>query len=182
MGLAVETLTTHAHAARAYRERSLPYLAWATRSLFELGLWTDYSTRSSANAQRFTQDTVRDFVGLLTALGIPNRDRSDSGAALEELQDLLMKVASTLGMEDLNADYTRAYQAARDMGHDWGECYTQVNRVLSKFVHPTALLMNSPVCDEFVHHFSDLFMQLSDVCASEIFEMIKSAPEEHELG
>src|SRR5215470_16250237 len=53
IGLASEALTTHAHAMRAYREQSLPYLAWATRGLFELALWAEYCTQARANAQRF---------------------------------------------------------------------------------------------------------------------------------
>lgn len=76
MGLASEALATHAHAMRAYREQSLSYLAWATRGLFELTLWADFCTRSPANARRFIQDTIRDHVGLLAALGIRNRGGS----------------------------------------------------------------------------------------------------------
>ncbi len=173
MGLASGTITTHAHAVRAYREHSLPYLAWATRGLVELALWTEYCSRSPVNDQLFLQDTIRDHVGLLAALGIAERavPGGDNPAELDQLQALLIKVGSTLGMNDLSAKFTPVSKAARDMGVM--DLYTRVNTVLSKFVHPTALVTNSPVPDELVDVFSNMFIQISDVSASAIFEMVK---------
>lgn len=96
---------------------------------------------------------------------------SDTAAKFDELQEVLTRVASTLEMNGLGTDYTRVSRAAREM--DLTDLYTRIITVLSKFVHPTALVTNSPLVDKMVGFFSDKFIHMADVCASEVFETVK---------
>src|ERR1700694_5581974 len=52
---------------RAYFEKRITTLAWATRNLLELSIWIDYCNLSDQHAKKFSDDSLRDLYGLSKA-------------------------------------------------------------------------------------------------------------------
>jgi hypothetical protein len=117
--------------------------AWSARSLLELLVWIKFCRASDENARRFHEDALRDAKGLVEAhaktceiLGI---DDKTSVLAMEQIQVMAKK---DLELEGIDAKYLAVATAAKATDSVWSESFTHLNKMLSKFAHPTAALLH----------------------------------------
>ena len=126
---------------RAYGAKKAPTVAWVTRNLLELDIWIDYCNLSDTHAKRFKEDSMRDVLGFFDALHALAVDQNGRGVpeiarAQELVQDAIQKV---FGVTDAN--YLRTDQAAEEVGRK--KQFACLNRMFSKFAHPTAWLVDT---------------------------------------
>jgi hypothetical protein len=116
-------------------ETALPLIAWRSRNILELAVWTGYCGKEEDNAKEFMLDSVRDLDGLLD---MPQEVGGARTASFKAIRDELRRDAASdgLGMTD---PFTQVSKAAKDIGRLTEFRY--YNRVLSKFVHPTSLMV-----------------------------------------
>jgi len=121
-------------------QEALPAAAWNARNLLELLVWIKYCSASRANAWRFHEDALRDALGLTESLskmcelaGVKNEFEA---SARKKVDDLALE---KLGVKSIDSNYERVSNAAKCVGLD--DLYNAWNKHLSKFAHPTALLV-----------------------------------------
>jgi len=121
----------------AHSEGSLAMMAYATRNLLELNIWTAYVLASNDNTKRFAQDWLLDGIGLLEGLegwhvsyGGKAEDLTSTSATLAELK----KNRSEWGLD--NAKYLSVSKVGHELGY--GNEYDNLFKVYSKLVHPTS--------------------------------------------
>jgi hypothetical protein len=121
------------------QDEALPAAAWNARNLLELWIWTEYCAASRANAQRFHDDALRDAAGLTNALSkmCELHGLEDHGA--EPRRTLEEMTFKEHGVQSIGTNYERVSAAAKKVGLD--AKYAAYNSDLSKFAHPTALLV-----------------------------------------
>lgn len=112
---------------RAKRRGPLDYVAWITRNLLELRIWTEYCGRSMQDSDDFICDALRDLVDLNRKVG------GASGEALAELES----AKKFIGNARPHHRFRLVSEAATDIGLK--DFYEKNNKVLSKYVHPTAM-------------------------------------------
>jgi len=117
----------------ATEEGRISTVAWLTRNLLELMLWSEYCTKSPSNAKEFVLDSARDAND---ALDIPDGLFADDFSFRAAREELIQKSKAD-GFETLDESYTRVSKIAKDLGK--GEVFKYLNKLLSKFAHPTAL-------------------------------------------
>jgi hypothetical protein len=116
-------------------------LAWRARNLLELSVWSNYCAKSRGNARRVYEDGVRDVRDVIDAY-------FNWGTATAQAADWLDPIATAKqalserarlrdGIESLEGPYKKVREAAEQCG--FGEQYIISNKMLSKFVHPTAM-------------------------------------------
>ena len=131
IGVAIEENLQDLEIAR--KSGRLATIAWLTRNLLELGVWTAFCANSEENAKQFVLDSARD---LHDALDIPDGIFSDEfsfrAARCESLAS-----AEKDGFETLDDRYSAVSKIARALGK--GDEFKYFNKLLSKFAHPTAL-------------------------------------------
>lgn len=123
---------------RSMDEEWLSETAWIARNLLELWIWANFCAASRENASRFYEDALRDVKGLCDSL---NKVAAPRGLRALDADITLAQVASTkLGITELDAKFLNVSDAAKAVGllEDW---YAPLNRMLSKFAHPTAGLV-----------------------------------------
>jgi hypothetical protein len=120
-------------------------IAWRTRNLLELFVWSGYCSTDIENARRFYEDAGRDM-----------RDLADSfikwGAATKQEPDWIQNFSDArkdlkekmIQKEMINLDdgYTPVREAAKKIGFQ--DNFRISNSILSKFAHPTAALILRP--------------------------------------
>lgn len=122
---------------RAYSERRITALAWATRNLLELSVWIDYCNLSDNHAKLFSDDSLRDLYGLSEAvqrtveMELGQKD-TDLDRGLSELAHF----AQALGIQALKDDFKAVSAAAKELGRL--QKFQAANKLLSKFAHPTS--------------------------------------------
>lgn len=140
----IKALTLNAEwLERAYQEKQIMPLAWAARNLLELSVWIEYCNLSEAHATRFRDDAARDLLGFSKAiqgLHVDNHGAEHPGLK-NTLQDLGVFAQDVLGVSSLDEDFRRVSEAAKETGHF--AMFVKVNKIFSKFAHPTSLAMNS---------------------------------------
>jgi hypothetical protein len=112
-------------------------VAWLARNVLELLIWIRYCAKSPELAQKFLTDAIRDTIETLevgTKL-VPNADQ------LTGAKDTLVKMATEDGYEDLDEQFTMVSAAAKEVGA--ADAFRTFNKMLSKFAHPTAMLIFS---------------------------------------
>jgi hypothetical protein len=122
---------------KAYREKRITKLAWAARNLLELSVWIDYCNLSDKHAKRFRDDMMRDLYGLSAA--VQRSVEIESGAkdrTLDQKLAGLATLAQSSGIQGLEDDFERVSEAAKELGRQ--PVFSNANKLLSKFVHPTA--------------------------------------------
>lgn len=101
----------------------------------ELALWSEYCGKSKEHAQEFLLDAMRDAADVVN---IP-----DGALVLTSLkpvrEDLLDKAAAD-GF-DIEQAYQRVSEIAKSAGRT--DSYKYINKLLSKFAHPTAIAVFS---------------------------------------
>jgi hypothetical protein len=124
-------------------EKRITKVAWAARNLLELSIWVDYCNLSNAHAKRFRDDSARDLIGFSKAIqsiyvegyGTPAQDLDD---AMRRLVAFAEKTFNVAGLDD---DFERVSDAAEEVGRR--TTFSSLNKLFSKFAHPTALSLNS---------------------------------------
>ncbi len=115
-------------------------LAWRARNLLELSVWATYFTKSRDNARRLYEDAGRDaheLVGIFEMWGQKSGESSDWLSPLASGKIDLTARAAREGITTLDVPYMGVDDAAADSGLK--DHYKIMSKMLSKFVHPTAL-------------------------------------------
>ncbi len=138
-----------------------PQTAWRARNLLELSVWSTYFVRSRENARRLYEEAGRDAMELLNAF---ERWGQKAGQPVDWLlviadgkSDLSGRAASE-EIENLSGKYMRVSNAADECGLK--EMFSVMNKLLSKFAHPTAMQILGMVDDDKTRLQRDTFYEL----------------------
>lgn len=141
--LCYQVLSEYSSLKRAYDEQTngdAALIAWRARNLLELSVWATYFSESRDNARRLYEDAGRDAYDLLSIFQKRGQTRGQSSDWLSSLaggKDDLVGRAAREGITTLDVRYLHVEAAAADCGLE--DQYKIMSKVLSKFVHPTAL-------------------------------------------
>ena len=142
-GLLVETGDGFTNCAEAWKVRDYRRLAWATRSLVEIKIWTKYVTASKENVLAFNREYHVDFSNLWKLLK-PAFESNEGQEFFSQIfpmpvAELKSKVQQHLDSVGLTGDegYLHMRKIAREVGLEHE--YNYVNAILSKFVHATGM-------------------------------------------
>src|ERR1035441_8256591 len=116
-----------------------------TRNLLELTVWVTYCVGSRDNAKRFYDDKARDVFDLLNHMklfvGLAENPDITVANLIETTRDGLFHRLPAEGYEDIEESYQPVHHAAQEIG--LGPCFKNMNKMLSKFAHPTAMMVFS---------------------------------------
>jgi hypothetical protein len=119
---------------------ALPAVAWNARNMVELAVWIRYCGKSEKNVRRFHEDAFRDMKGIVLSLAELHKligSTYEQEASAHKKLDLMAQ--TELGLDSIDADYASVASAAKEVGLSvW---YSPTNKYLSKFAHPTAMLV-----------------------------------------
>jgi hypothetical protein len=119
---------------------ALPSVAWNARNMVELAVWNRYCGKSEKNARRFHEDAYRDMKGIFLSLDQLHKLVGSRYELETDAHEKLDHLAQTkLGLDSIDAGYERVSSAAKAVG--LSEWYFATNTYLSKFAHPTAVLV-----------------------------------------
>jgi hypothetical protein len=141
--LCYQVLSEYSSLKRAYDEKQnedVSLVAWRARNLLELSVWATYFTKSSDKARRLYEDAGRDaheLFGIFETWGRKSGQSFDWLSPLASFKTDLAERAAREGVTKLDAGYMRVDIAAADCGLQ--DHYKIMSKMLSKFVHPTAL-------------------------------------------
>jgi hypothetical protein len=122
-----------------YVAGNLNLIAWASRNLLELTVFTRYVLKSGPNARRFGDDRLVDGCELIIALRELEQFH-DPSAPTPGLDDALKRMEDQKVAENVTATrHLEASVLAREVGME--QEFRSMNRVSSKLVHPTAWSM-----------------------------------------
>jgi hypothetical protein len=134
-------------------------MAWRARNLLELSVWIEYCLKSRENARRFYDDKMRDafeWVSVMHSLAelfpaLP------AAAQIKQVKARMETSAINSGV-DIDDSYMRVNDAARELGilQPWGK----MNKLLSKFAHPTAFTVLTLTQGEAESNMSDFFLMV----------------------
>ena len=126
-------------------EKDIRASAWLARNLLELNIWLSYCVRSRDDAKRFYDDKARDMFDFLNHMevltNLADRPELLMTDLIEGTRKRIADEAETDGCEDIDETYQRVYSAAKEMG--LGAFFGSLNKILSKFAHPTAMMVFS---------------------------------------
>jgi hypothetical protein len=122
-------------------DKQTPRIAWVTRNLLELAVWVQYCNSSNERAQRFAVDSARDFFGLSKAFkGFFAGQNVDFGTIDKLEGEFKDAIKQEFGITEVDEEYERVSKAAKDVGF---ARFQIVNKICSKFAHPTAWLVST---------------------------------------
>lgn len=124
---------------------SISPIAWRTRNLLELVIWSSYCSNSIDNARCFYEDAGKDLNELIKShidWGISTSQNSDWTKSFSDAQAKLKNNMISKNIKNIDAKYTKVHFAAKKIGLE--EHYKLANKILSKFVHPSAMLILRP--------------------------------------
>jgi hypothetical protein len=140
-----------------YTEERITKLAWAARNLLELSIWVDYCNLSDTHAKRFRDDSARDLLGFAKTSKFlylqAQRPILDFNTSMQEIADLAQQM---FGVGSLDDDFKRVSDAAQEVGRR--PKFLALNKLFSKFAHPTAIAMNFIVPGEAHGAIRDMFL------------------------
>lgn len=120
-------------------------IAWRTRNLLEISIWSLYCAQNKENAWIFYEDAGRDVVGILNAFTKWGTATSQDNNWLDPIerakQDISARAASE-GIESLEGSYKQVRNAALEC--NVGDHFNLSYKFLSKFAHPTAMVIIAP--------------------------------------
>ncbi|HEY8189444.1 MAG TPA: DUF5677 domain-containing protein, partial [Micavibrio sp.] len=143
-GLCAQNFSEYIALKKAYEEtESEPsLLAWRARNLLEISVWSIYCAQSKENSRTFYEDAGRDVVGVYKAFLKWGKATSQDNDWLDRIegakQDISQRAASE-GIESLEGTYQRVSNVAEECG--MGQHFSLSYKKLSKFAHPTAMLI-----------------------------------------
>lgn len=135
--------------ARAAEHTDPSLLAWRARNLLELSVWCTYFARSWENARRLYEDAGRDVKNVLDVFeqwGQAAGQPVDWLSAIADGKNDLLRRAASEGIESLDRRYMRVEDAAGECGLK--DMFKTMNKMLSKFAHPTAMQILGMADDE----------------------------------
>ena len=177
--------------------QSLPVLSLLVRNLLELRIWTEFCATSVENAKRFQLDAIRDADDLfkaINAIGAKYPDVTNTAAHSQAMgihgkySEMRAKLEAALEPGELRGRYMDVRDAAEAMGK--GAEYAYYSKVLSKFAHPTALVVMlgdgldevyAPSQHGLLNWGSQFALQAANITAR-FWERIKFPQGEHESG
>jgi hypothetical protein len=155
---------------RAYSEEQLTTLAWAARNLLEVSIWIDYCNLSEDRAKRLYDDAMRDLYGLSRAVHrIFELKAGTKDKGLEDKISEFSAFARSMGVDDLADDFKPVSDAARDVGRY--EEFRGLNKLLSKFAHPTAWVVHIADSGAEAGYKSMIFMDGAELALKSIFAL-----------
>ncbi|HEV8414606.1 MAG TPA: hypothetical protein VGQ49_13505 [Bryobacteraceae bacterium] len=147
-GLLIETRDGFTNAVEAWKAKDYRRLAWATRSLVELKLWTKYVIASKENALAINREYDVDGSNLWALLKpVLNTDAGQQlfsqvfSMPVLEMTTKIQQHLESVGLTG-DEDFMRMAQVAKEVGLTAEYKYT--NSILSKFVHATGLSILVP--------------------------------------
>jgi hypothetical protein len=120
----------------------LALLSWRARNLLELSVWATFCAADRNNARQFFVDLGRDANNLLKAFqtwGEATNQSPDWFQLGLDARDGVANAALARGVASIDGQFTRVADAAGTVGI--GHDFTLMNKLLSKFAHPTAMLI-----------------------------------------
>ena len=126
--------------ARAAERTDPSLLAWRARNLLELSVWSTYFARRRENARKLYEEAGRDAKDVLDVFerwGQAAEPPVDWLSAIADGKNDLSRRAATEGIESLDGPYMRVEKAADECGLK--DMFKNMNKLLSKFAHPTAM-------------------------------------------
>lgn len=108
-------------------------IAWISRNLLELSIWTRYCLVSEENAEVFYKDGARDAMG---AMKLPDEMlKADRLGSFKQTRQQMLESAVDDNIEN-PTDYTPVSDAAKAINYPH---FGKINMLLSKWAHPTAI-------------------------------------------
>jgi hypothetical protein len=147
--------------ARAAERTDPSLLAWRARNLLELSVWSTYFARSRENAWRLYEDAGRDAKNVLDIFehwGKGTGQPVDWLSPIADGKNDLSRRAAREGIESLDGRYMRVEDAAGECGLK--DKFKVMNKMLSKFAHPTAMQILGMADDEKQSLQRDMFYAL----------------------
>ena len=123
-------------------KEDLAPLSWRARNLLELSVWVTFCATDRNKARQFFEDLGRDANNLLKAFqtrGQATKQSPDSFQWGMDVRDGLANAALVRGVASIDGQFTGVADAAGAIGI--GHHFTLMNKLLSKFAHPTAMLI-----------------------------------------
>jgi hypothetical protein len=169
--LARETMTNYELGVQAHQAGQIQQLAWATRNLLELVTWSEYCAKSIDNAKRFHEDALRDLLGALQVMDnmavltpqSSSQDLATFKIMIEEFKRQISDIAVRNGITTLDSNYKWVSKVARELGDEQSIAYKNVNVLLSKFVHPTSLVISEVLDPQWTGVMMNIFLELATI-------------------
>ena len=141
---------------RAFTERNEYKTAWVARNMLELSVWVRYCNLSDAHGKRFRVDGARDLMGFYEAFAKLHFDKikHERPKMDKAAQDMEAIIKSEFGVTTVGTTYERVAKAASEVGENKFET---LNKIFSKFAHPTAWVVASLHFEEF-ENFKAMFL------------------------
>jgi hypothetical protein len=121
--------------------------AFYARNLLELWVWIRYCTASEANAIRFNQDARRDVDGMYLVVArfaeFVARSQDNIDHMRTSLPDLYKYLEQVDEIVTRDVKFKTVNQVAEELGAEVNILYKTLNKLLSKFIHPTALMVRA---------------------------------------
>jgi len=117
-------------------------LAWRSRNLLELSIWSHFLAKGRKNARQLYEDAGRDADDLLTVFEKWGQNHGETAEWFELIATAKTDLTNRAAADDiagLNRRYMRVDKAAEECG--LADNYKVMSKVLSKVVHPTAFLI-----------------------------------------
>lgn len=149
---------------RAKRRGRLDYVAWITRNLLELRVWAEYCGKSTENAYDFYCDAVRDLVDMLRKFGDPS----------PELEVQLQKAKAFIGDLKPHHKFKHVDRVAEELGIE--DFYEKNWKVLSKYVHPTAMSIFARFRGKAEARARKEFFNLGKEIGNDALRLLKESP------
>lgn len=130
-----------AYAAPPPKE-DLALLSWRARNLLELSVWTTFCATDRNKARQCFEDLGKDANNLLKAFqtwGEATNQSPDWFQKGADARDGLANAALLRGVASIDGRFTKVATAAVEIGI--AHHFTLMNKLLSKFAHPTAMLI-----------------------------------------
>lgn len=132
----------HDYKENKYTSRSL--LAWRARNLLELNMWARFCCEDDVNAKIFFEEAGKDQLELQEKLEQWGKETNQSPEWFDEREKNKQDIhdqAKKHGITKLNSKFYSLLNISKTIGHD--KAYKIHNKILSKFAHPTAMLLFS---------------------------------------
>lgn len=157
--------------------------AYCVRSLLELAIWNDYCLLSTENAARFLAESDKDMNGLYQILReLPKHTHLwPNGRVDESARQCLEAITAGKGQD---TKFLRVSEVADLLEPGTGDIFKVLNKMLSKFAHPTALVVTRNIMGDNAKPFCTNMLQLGTtifgsmlICISQATpKMLESTP------
>lgn len=142
LGLASEAQMSVVEMLEGDNARQITRVAWGARNLLEIYYWTRYVLRSPADAKRFHEDMICDYREMMRRL--------EGVAGMEPLikvsKAAIAKLAPTFERITDSSKHLVISEIAKEFGEE--KLFAMTNQLLSKYVHPTSLSVQSRLTTE----------------------------------